>query len=365
MKIIFFIDSLRSGGKERRITELMKMLSLNNNIQFELVVMSNDVHYKEVLDLNIKIHYLIRNTKKDISIFKKFYKICKDYRPDLVHCWDSMTAVYAIPACKLLNIILINGMITDAPLNQNIFNVSWFRARFTFPFSNIILGNSRAGLIAYRAPEKRSFCIHNGFNFERLTIQMDSGKVREELNIKTEFIIGMVASFADSKDYRTYFKAAELLLKSRRDITFLAIGSDTDSIAAKNLVKDTFTENFRFMGKRSNIESLINSMDICVLSTFTEGISNSILEYMALGKPVIATSGGGTDELIEEQKTGFLIHQSEPEELAQKMETLLNDQELRNKFGMAGKERVQKHFSIDKMVNRYISLCTDSLLMKN
>ena len=86
----------------------MKGIKLKPNIEFELVVMSNEIHYKEVFNWGIKIHYLIRKTKKDLSVFNKFYKICKQYNPDIVHCWDSMTAIYTIPACKLLNIKLVN-----------------------------------------------------------------------------------------------------------------------------------------------------------------------------------------------------------------------------------------------------------------
>jgi glycosyltransferase involved in cell wall biosynthesis len=77
---------------------------------------------------------------------------------------------------------------------------------------------------------------------------------------------------------------------------------------------------------------------------------------MALGKPVIASSGGGTNEIVEDTKTGFLINQSNPEELAKKIEILLNDPELRNKLGMAGQERIKTKFSINNMVSEYISL---------
>lgn len=66
MRIIFFIDCLRSGGKERRLTELMGVIKLKRDVQFELVVMSNDIHYKEVLDLDINIHYLIRKKKRSV-----------------------------------------------------------------------------------------------------------------------------------------------------------------------------------------------------------------------------------------------------------------------------------------------------------
>ena len=167
MRVMFFIDCLRAGGKERRLTELMKILKLNEDIQFEVVVMSEDIHYKEILDLGINIHYIKRKTKKDIATFYIFYKLCKTYKPNIVHCWDSMTAVYALPTCKLLNIRLVNGMITSSPGQLNIFNKVWWRAKLTFPFSDTIIGNSRAGLAVYKAPENKSICIHNGFNFER------------------------------------------------------------------------------------------------------------------------------------------------------------------------------------------------------
>ena len=82
---------------------------------------------------------------------------------------------------------------------------------------------------------------------------------------------------------------------------------------------------------------------------------------MALGKPVIATDGGGTNEILENNKTGFLIDPSDPEMLLEKMELLLNNAALRDTMGMTGKKRIQDHFSIDKMVRDYI-LYYNSLL---
>jgi glycosyltransferase involved in cell wall biosynthesis len=362
MKILFFVDNFSLGGKERRLLELMKELKLRPDVQFELVVMSKSIQYKEVFDLNIKIHYIIRNTKKDVSVFQKFYKLCKYFKPDIVHCWDSMTAVYLLPAVKLLKIKMVNGMIVDAPARQNTRNKIWLRGKFTFPFSSIIIGNSKAGLDAYKAPKKKSICIYNGFNFRRIKHIEDSALMRGQLKIDTKFIIGMVASFSVYKDYATYFSAAKLLLKKRNDITFLAIGNDTDSDSSAALIDERHRKHFRLLGKKTGIESFINIMDICVLSTFTEGISNSILEYMALGKPVIATDGGGTSEIVEDKKTGYLVKQSDPADLAEKIEMLINNSELRNQMGVAGKKRVEDNFSIDKMVNGFIKTYEKVLL---
>jgi glycosyltransferase involved in cell wall biosynthesis len=357
VKIVFFIESLRSGGKERRLIELMKGLKTKPGISFELVVMDDNIHYKQVFDLGINIHYLVRSVKKDFSVFTKFYKICKQFKPDIVHCWDSMTSMYSIPACKLLNIKLVNGAIVDSPppSKRSIANKHWLRAKISFPFSSLIIGNSQTGLSAYNAPEKKSVCIHNGFNFDRIKTTEEKKVTREDLQIKTPFVAGMVASFSQYKDYKTYFSAAQMLLAKRNDITFLAVGSDTDTNDAQKMIVEKYAANFKLLGKRSDVESLIGLMDICVLATFTEGISNAIMEYMALGKPVIASSGGGTPEIVNDNITGYLINTSAPEQLCEKMELLLNNEKLRVEMGAAGKERVQNYFSIENMVSKYIS----------
>lgn len=355
MKILFFIDCLSAGGKERRLIELMKSLLLRPDIEFIIVIMNDEIHYKEIFDLDIKIHYVIRRTKKDLSVFYKFYRICKNYNPDIVHCWDSMTAIYTVLTCKLLNIKFVNGMIVNAPTKQNIFNKTWLRAKLTFPFSDLIIGNSKAGLEAYKVPKNKSFIIYNGFNFDRTINIINSDIIREQLNVNTKYLVGMVATFSKNKDYKTYFRAAQLLLNQRDDVVFLAIGNNTDSFACKSLIDNKHIKHFRLLGKKSDIESLVNAMDICVLATFTEGLSNSILEYMALCKPVIASSGGGTNEIIEDTKTGFLINPSDPKELAEKMQILLSNVNLRKKMGLAGQERIKELFSIDNMTNKYVS----------
>jgi glycosyltransferase involved in cell wall biosynthesis len=166
----------------------------------------------------------------------------------------------------------------------------------------------------------------------------------------------MVATFWKNKDYPSYFKAAGLILEKRQDITFVAIGANTDSPESIGLIGKKYISNFRLLGKQNGVESYINAMDICVLSTFTEGISNAVLEYMALGKPVIVTRGGGTCEIVSEGISGFLIDPLDPDALAGKIEILLSDPKLRTEMGSAGQERIREEFSIDQMVKKYTEL---------
>jgi glycosyltransferase involved in cell wall biosynthesis len=358
MKILFFIADLTSGGMERRLVELMKGLKKKPSFEFELVLLSREINYEEVLDLNIRIHYLVRKTKKDFSVFNRLYHVCQKSKPDILHCWGSMTAIYSTPVCKLLKIKLVNGLITDCPEKQNVLNKDWLRAKITFPFSDLIIGNSKAGLDAYNAPSKKSYFIHNGFNSKRIEKIVDAKIIRNRLNINTLYVIGMVANNSVNKDYKTFFAAARLLLAKRKDITFIAIGKNTDCGFVQENIANQYANHFKLLGTQAGIESYVNIMDVCVLSTFTEGISNSILEYMALGKPVVATSGGGTNEIVIDQKTGFLVSRSNPKELSEKINILLNDNELRVKMGLAGKEQIQNNFSINSMVDNYCVLYT-------
>ncbi|MDZ7859583.1 MAG: glycosyltransferase [Candidatus Krumholzibacteriota bacterium] len=364
MKILYIIDGLEAGGKERRLVQLLKGLN-NKEISTKVILLTNIVHYKEVLNLNTEVIILKRKTKKDPLIFYKLYRICKKWNPDIIHAWGSMPVIYASPAAKIQKIKLINAMIANAPKKLN--RKQYFRSLISFPFSNIIQSNSFAGLISYNVPENKGNVIHNGFDFERIKDLKDKNRIKQELNIDTKYIVGMVASLYYHKDYESLILAAKRVLKQRNDVTFICIGEGPKLEQIKKMAKGM--KRIIFTGKRNDVESIVNTFDIGTLLTnlekIGEGISNSIMEYMALAKPVIATDGGGTRELVEDNVTGFLIPHESPELLAEKINSLLSDENLRKIMGSKGKEKIQKEFHIDKMVNEHISLYNKLLERKN
>ena len=353
---MFVIDTLASGGKERRMTELLKVLSLEEDVKVELVTMSNVIHYNDIFDLDIKITQLLRKRKKELSMFGKLYSLIKVSAPDAVHCWESMTAVYLAPVCRILRCPLINGMVTNVPLQRNIFYHHWLRARLTFPFSRVIVSNSKAGLTAYKVPVKRGRVIYNGYNFERLLSLTAERELKKELDITTTYVVGMVASFGNPKDYPCYYKAAEALLEKRDDITFLAVGAATDSPGSVGMVSAGLRRYFRFLGVRQDVDSIVNILDIGVLSSLTEGISNAIVEYMAQAKPVVASDSGATPELVVDGNTGFLFETRNSVSLKDKIEILLADKELRLEMGNRGRNRIKEYFSIEQMRKEYLNV---------
>jgi glycosyltransferase involved in cell wall biosynthesis len=354
---------MTSGGKERRLTELMKSLRLIPDIDFELALMTDDIHYKEVFDLRIKIHYLIRKSRRDLNVFKSYYKLCRDFKPDIVHCWDTMTAIYVTPICKLLKIKLVNGMVVDTQIRQNVMNKFWLRARLTFPFADVVVGNSYVGLASYKAPMKKSVCIYNGIDLKRLDRIKEKSLMYQEIfgNLTQDiFVVGMVAAFEVRKDYDTLIKAALNLSTAFPNIRFVFVGTGVNWNECKERIPDSLADRIVFLGKRNDVESIVNIFDVGVLITNSkahgEGVSNSIIEYMALGKPVIATSGGGTNEIVFDDLNGYLIEPENVAQLEEKICLLMKDPELRVKLGEEGRKIIHEKFDLKIMTQKYVEL---------
>ncbi len=355
MRILFFTDILRAGGKERRIVELLKTLA-QQGIACEIVVMSRDIEYPLIYQLGIPIHFMTYKIKKDPSPLWRFYKLCRSVKPDIVHSWSPMCTYYALPTVKLLGIKLITNQIVNSPGYIKPFSKNWFGNNITFPFVDLIVANSKAGLRDYHPPVHKSLCIHNGFDFTRTSNLKGIDSIRKKFEIQTPFVVGMVASMGASKDYKSYFLAAEMILKKRQDVTFLAVGDGPELPHLHASIQDVNHPFIKFLGKQTQVEEIMNICDIGVLSTYTEGISNAILEFMALGKPVIATNGGGTNEIISDQETGFLAPQKSPQFIADKIEFLLDNPNQIKEMGMKGKKKVESEFSLEQMNQEFISI---------
>jgi glycosyltransferase involved in cell wall biosynthesis len=364
MKILYFIESLRAGGKERRIVELLKGFKNYPDVEIELVLTRKEIHYEEIHNLGVPIHIIERKLlKKDPLLFYKFYRIASKFKPDVIHVWGHMVAVYAVPTVRILGVPLINNEITDATPNQKLLGKTT-----VFKNSARIIANTQAGLDAYNAPREKSGVIYNGFNFTRLRELESPQEVRSRFGITTPYVIAMVATFSPYKDYGTYIKSALKVLGGRHDVTFLCVG-DKDDSEFKAMVPLNLKTNILFLGKQNKVEAIMNACDLGVLMTnvnnHAEGISNALMEFMALGKPVMATNYGGSVELIVDQKTGYLINPFDADQLTEKINYLLDNEVIRMSMGDAARERVHEKFSIETMIRSFYEEYQSVLVKKN
>lgn len=362
MRILFFIETLRCGGKERRLLELVQYLQEHTDYEMLLVLTEDEIHYKYVHDLRIDLKVIKRRgTKKDPRLFMKFYRLCNEFRPDIIHTWGSMPAFYALPAILIKKIIHINGHITDAPLNRRKYDFHYFVTNLGFKYSKIILSNSYSGLKSYGVSGEKCRVIYNGIRLERFSNLIDKEAIKEEFNIQTLYTIIMVASFTSNKNYDQFLDIAEYFLDKRNDLTFLGIGDTEEEIIEfkRIMSRAKGLGNVVLSKKIGHVESVVNACDIGVLFTYSEGISNSIIEYMACGKPVITNDAGGSKEIITHNETGFLLTDETTEEIAGIISELLENTKKRNDIGHNARLRIERDFSADRMGSDFNQLFSE------
>ena len=356
IKLLYIINGLPSGGKERQFIELIK--SINKDLfDYRLITLKNIIEVSGSEQFQEQIIIVPRKNNFILTLYiisRELYR----YKPDIIHAWDHVSVIFSILYASIFNIKFIDGSIRGS------FN--WERRnqilKATIPFTNVLIANSRAGLSSINKQTTNKFrVIYNGFDFNRnKNINSAPILLKSQLNIKTRFVIGMVANIRQAKDYKTYIKSAIKILEERDDVTFVSVGKWYESKSILNIIPKKFLEKILFLGEKKNVEEIIQLFDIgcliCNTLTDGEGLSNSIMEYMSLGKPVIATDSGGNKELIIDQQTGFIIPPFDENNLVSKILYLLNNETIRYNMGQEGKKRIIHDFNIKRMVEQYETL---------
>lgn len=366
MKILFFTETLFFGGKERRLLELISFLKKTTNHTIVLALTEDQIHYDYIYELDVPIVILKRKwTKYDPLPFIRFYKFCGEYKPDIIHSWGRLTTFYSIPTKLLRGIPLISSMIADSNRGYGVFSLKYLFLKADILFANKILSNSLAGLKAYGINNSKAKVILNGVNLVRFQQVYETGSVKKEYGIKTRLIVVMVAAFTGFKDYNLFLDVARNLGKSREDVTFVGVGDGSEFQHIQRRINEEMITNVILTGSQRNVERIIAASDIGLLCTYSEGISNSIIEYMALGKPVISTDiNGGSKELIIEGETGYCIERN-VEKISFTLNILLDSADLRKSMGDKGKERIMSHFSIERMGEEFCAVYEEAMTAKS
>jgi glycosyltransferase involved in cell wall biosynthesis len=206
--------------------------------------------------------------------------------------------------------------------------------------------------------EKRISVIYNGIELQRLeTVSRCRETARKEFQVSDDCcIVGMIGSVSYSKGQDVLIRAAPLVLKQFPDTLFLIVGGYFPENLSyyqgmRQLVEELDVKNeVRFLEPVEEVEELICSSDIVVnMSREREGLGRSLLEAMALGKPVVATGVGGIPELVDED-CGILVDSADVTKLLEKLCLLISDKDLRAKMGRNGREKIERSFNIESRI---------------
>ena len=171
------------------------------------------------------------------------------------------------------------------------------------------------------------------------------------------FLVGTVGRLEAIKDQLTLVRAfGEMCARRPEDnrLRLLLVGdgslqAEIEALATSEGIRDRVW----LAGSREDVVPLLSAMDVFVLPSLAEGISNTILEAMACGLPVVATRVGGNAELVVDGETGLLVPRADPQAMAEALLRYLDDDSLRSRHGTAARQRAVENFSIDGMVRNY------------
>jgi len=354
--VLICIDSLGVGGKERQAVELIKGLTQYGRTSVRVVCLNEDEFYlPDLTALGVVVDFVPRRVRWDPRVFAKLQHIIRTFWPDVIHTNGLVSSFYCLPLAKRWHIPVVNGSIRNAFTGGGL---RWKLERFLLNASDYRVANSRAGLRSRNLGENdpRNSVIYNGFDFSRVkNVKPNRGHATVAATGETK-VVGMVAEFSQCKDYLTFIEAARLFDTNRRDVMFVTVGDGVELNECQKAA--TGLSNIRFLGKRRDVEELIQTFDIGVLCTFVEGLSNSIMEYMAFGKPVVATDGGGTRELVTDGATGVLVRERDSLALAEVIEYLIDNPDIAARMGYEGQVRLRREFALERMVDDTLALYT-------
>jgi glycosyltransferase involved in cell wall biosynthesis len=356
MRISYILDAFGGGGKERRCLQVIQGLNRQGYNDIQVVIINNDVAYKELYDTTAKIEIIDRKNKglNQIQTAKALYALLKDFRPDIVQAWGLMSAGVVLLVKPFMKFKFLASYVADCNSPHGLEGII---NKFCNHVCVKIISNSKAGLKAYGTPVSKAVVIYNGFNESRFDNKIDKAEKKKELGISTQYVVAMVANFWQTKDWQCYIDAAKKNVVGRQDITFLTVGGGPQWDYYNGQISDDERGGIKMLGRRDDIDEIFQTCDLSVLtSNHGEGVSNSIMESMAWGVPVIATNKGGTPEIIENKVNGRLIDVQTPERVSALITELIDHPDVLAKMGGKALQTVKDKFLLQRMTAEYIEL---------
>ena len=280
----------------------------------------------------------------------------------IAHAFDFYTNLTLIPAARLAGVPVVIG-------NQrqlgDVLSRSKSRAQTAvLRWCDAVVCNSRAAadrLIEQGLPKRRVVVIGNGLPVSAFA------ETRPALPRRPEILrIGMIARMnARSKNHGVFLRAAARLCSRFPNLEVLLVGDGPLRSELERAVEDLgLKTRVSFLGDRQDIPAILASLDISVLTSSSESLSNAILESMAAGVPVVAGRVGGNPELVASDR-GTLVAPNDDRAFADAIERLLRDAAMRTEFGRNAKQFAEANFALEQMRQRHEALYAELLEEKN
>jgi len=345
------------GGAETQLVQLGRLLLEHDRYNVRMACLETvGALYPEATRLFGEIQEFPLNSFYDRNMLtqtRRFAAHLREQHIDVIHTEGFYTNIFGMLGATLARTparIAFRGetgeLRTDAQKRVE---------RFSYRLAHVVHANSEAVrrlLIEEGVSAGKIEVVYNGLDMARVNVP--EGARREDLLAALSLppaprrrFVSIVANMRHAvKDQATFLRAARRVRAAVPDAAFILAGEGELTGSLRALAAELGLGGVaHFIGRCERVAELLALSDACVLSSKAEGFSNSILEYMAAGRPVVATDVGGAREVIIEGETGYLVSAGDDEAMAARLIALLTDEERARRMGARGREIVEQKFS--------------------
>lgn len=364
-KLMLLVPTLDQSGAEKQLTLLACRLPRDEFDVHVVALTRSGAFADELAQHGVRLTVIGKRWKFDPMAMWRLRKLIKAEQPDIVHTWLFAANAYGrlmvgrrrSPRPKLI----VSERCVD------VWKAGWqlWLDQKLIERTDRLIGNSVAVAEFYKSigyPADRISVIPNGIEVPTPT-PFDRDALLAELEIPRGVpVIGFVGRMAKQKRVDDLVFAMALVSILRPDAHLLLVGDGPERDKLTKFARDIDIDHHtRFTGHRADAAKLLRIMDLFWIASDFEGQSNSIMEAMAAGLPVIATDIPPNRELVVDGETGFLVRVGDRAGFQQFADRILADPELARRLGDAGRERMRQNFSIDKMVATHARLYREVL----
>jgi len=306
----------------------------------------------------VPVHPIRRRWQLDPQAFRQLRRHVARLRPDVIHGWLPLANAYALAAAKACGVKrLVAGLGFTEP------GCGWCRKAVDHYVWR------HCSVVVVRGPNQRDLYVRRGLSREKIRVipygvvpttsnGLTRGQLLGELGLPEESrLIGLVGRLRRQARIKDAIWAADLLKVIRDDVHLLVVGDGPHRDRLRRFRDQVvIRDKVHFLGDRDDASRLMPHLDVLWSTGVGNAKSHAVMEAMAAGVPVVAADGPDLRELISPQKTGYLVPAGDRAGIARCTNKLLDDAELAQQMGQAGRRRIEREFHAEQMIDQYAGL---------
>ena len=360
IRLMNVVPTLLCGGTETQFMTLARALDRRFHVRFACLRRSGPF-VDELAERGIPLDEYRVATFRSIDALKQQIRFARDVRRhgvDIVHTYSFYGNVFAVPPGRIAAPAVV-ASIRDRGLYLS--KTQLRVQRLICRLADRVLVNAEAvkqWLVGDGFPATKITVIPNGVDLNRFGATPNPGELRRSLGVPADApLVAVVSRLHRLKGIEDFLDAAALIATTHPSVYFLVVGQPSpvdnhaylDSLVAR-AQQLGIGDRVIFTGLRSDVPALLSIVNVSVMPSLNEALSNVLLESMAAGAPVVATDVGGTTEALRDGHTGLLIPPSHPAALAAAIDCLLSNPSRARELGQSARRTITERFSLERMV---------------